>query len=146
MTQNGRVKRGRALAVSAALATCVLGAGCHDSSAQDDKQPVVVRVQYPPKGPVFIEGALTDLRLVARDGSTKAKKQAATTVPVLLGSVDPGHYTLRADVRPCDANCGNLDPAAYRCRGPIVVPEAGDARVIVTLRANRCDVDQQLNE
>lgn len=92
---------------------------------------------------MFIEGAVAELALVTHDGSTTATKQANLTVPVLLGSVDPGRYTLRAAVRPCDANCGNLDPPAFRCRGPVEVPEVGDARIIVTAHADRCDVDQQ---
>jgi hypothetical protein len=132
--------------VSAALVMCVAVVGCHGPSSKDEGQPVVVRVQFPPKEPVFVEGAVTELSLVDRGGSTKATKKADTTVPVLLGSVDPGRYTLRAGVRPCDGNCGNLGRTAFRCRGPVVVPKFGDARVIVTLHTNRCAVDQQLNE
>ena len=118
-------------------------AGCHGSSSKDEKQPVVVRVQAAPKAPVFIEGAVTELSIVARNGSTQATKQAGMAVPVLLGSVDPGHYVVRAAVRPCDGNCGHLDPPAFRCHGPVVVPEVGDARVLVTTHANKCEVDQQ---
>jgi hypothetical protein len=143
MPQNGWVDRGPTRQISVVLVMCFAAVGCHRSATKDEKQPVVVRVQYPPKEPVFVEGAVTELQLLTRDGSTKATKQARTTVPVLLGSVDPGRYTLRADVRPCDANCGNLDPSAFRCHGPVVVPEVGDARVIVTVRSTRCDVDQQ---
>lgn len=130
----------RAAGVLAASLTMV---GCHGSSSKDEGQPVVVRVQYAPKSPVFIEGAVTELALVAQGGTTKATKQAGMAVPVLLGSVDPGRYVVRASVRPCDGNCGQLDPPAFRCRGPVVVPEAGDARVIVTTHANHCNVDQQ---
>jgi len=93
---------------------------------------------------MFIEGAVTKLHLIDRNGSAKATKDAAlTTVPVLLGSVEPGRYTLRAAVRPCDGNCGTLDPPAFRCRGKVEVPDFGDARVIVTLKAKGCEVDQQ---
>lgn len=141
--QNGRVKRGSAQVALTIVMVGVSIAGCHGSSAKDEGQPVVVRVQYAPKAPVFIEGAVTELALVTRKGSTQATKRAGMTVPVLLGSVDPGRYTLRAAVRPCDGNCGDLDPPAFRCRGPVVVPAVGDARVIVTAHADRCDIDQQ---
>ena len=140
------MNRGSAPLALTILLVAVGVAGCHDSSSKDEGQPVVVRVQYAPKAPVFIEGAVTQLALVTRSGSTKATKQANTTVPVLLGAVDPGRYILRATVRPCNANCGHLDPPAFRCRGPVVVPAVGDARVIVTTHANRCNVDQQLDE
>ena len=125
---------------------CFTVAGCHESSSKDEGQPVVVRLQYPPKQPVFIEGAVAEFRLIDQHGSTKAQKEARTTVPVLLGSVDPGRYRLRAVVRPCDGNCGNLDPPAFRCVGKVDVPQVGDARVIVMVRSTRCDVDQQVNE
>jgi len=138
------VRRGLVPVGLASVLVGIVVAGCHGSSSKDEGQPVVIRVQYAPKAPVFIEGAVTELRLLGRNGSTKASKDAAlTTVPVLLGSVDPGRYVLRAAVRPCDANCGNLDPPAFRCRGNVDVPTAGDARVIVTLRSDECAVDQQ---
>lgn len=137
------MNRGLGRQIIAVLVVCFFPVGCHDSSPKDQKQPVVVRVQYPPKKPVFIEGAVTEFRLVTRDGSTKATKEARTDVPVLLGSVDPGRYTLRAAVRPCDGNCGNLDSTAFRCRGSVVVPDVGDARVIVTVHSSHCAVKQQ---
>ena len=137
------MNRGLGRQIFAALVVSFFLAGCHESAPKDEKQPVVVRVQYPPKKPAFIEGSVTQFRLVSRGGSTKATNEARTDVPVLLGSVDPGRYTLHAAVRPCDGNCGNLDPTAFRCRGPVVVPDVGDARVIVTVHSSHCRVKQQ---
>lgn len=37
---------------------------------------------------------------------------------VLAGfpDVSPGTYTLQAALRPCDGNCGSLEPAVLACR------------------------------
>lgn len=142
--ENGAVKRGFGPVVVSAVCTVLMTTGCHDADARDEGQPIVVRVEYPPnEQAIFVEGAVTELRLHNSHGSTMAEKEARTTVPVLLGAVSPGRYSLQAAVRPCDGNCDHLDPAAFKCRGDVVVPDAGDARVIVTINSKDCVVLQQ---
>jgi hypothetical protein len=89
-------------------------------------------------GPRFYEGALPEIRLVAADGTVlRPRKDHAGTAD--FPGVSTGHYRLRASLRPCDGNCGYLDPPVLTCSAPIRVDRDATFRVTWT-RTRPCRV------
>lgn len=69
----------------------------------------------------YIEGALTFF-LVSSQGAIVEEKQvanAAVSIPLA-----PGAYELRSYLRPCDGNCGLLDPPTEECRASFTIASA----------------------
>jgi hypothetical protein len=71
-------------------------------------------------GQMYDEGAVPEIRLTAFDGSAI---RPAHDHRVIADFTDlaPGRYRLDAVLRPCDANCGHLDPATSPCTARVVV-------------------------
>jgi hypothetical protein len=82
-------------------------------------------------GPLYIEGAIYYLR-AARNGRavTRTLRQPATTLRLAAG-----RYRLTSWARPCDGNCGYLDPPTDRCSAAVRVRANRTTRIRVTARA-----------
>jgi hypothetical protein len=65
-------------------------------------------------GAMFTEGALPEIRLVADDGTTMRPVRDHEDTAV-FAHLTPGRYLVTAALRPCDGNCGYLDPATSHC-------------------------------
>jgi len=90
-------------------------------------------------GPMFIEGSVTHLRIVQRDGSKivdELRPVDTLDVPILDRELPAGSYRLAAVERPCAANCQNLDPPAEdtRCEIEFDVHPSQTTFVAVVLR------------
>ncbi len=101
----------------AAVAGLALLAGC------GSRETATVRVSLETaRSPVYIEGF-------------KWYAGLAPDAPALVDGDSvvferrPGRYALTSYVRPCDGNCGLLDPPTGRCSGTVAIP--GDAAVAV---------------
>jgi hypothetical protein len=81
-------------------------------------------------GPMYIEGAIYYLR-TERLGRAVTRKLGATTTIRLA----PGRYRLRSWARPCDGNCGYLDPPTDRCSAGVRVRAGRTTRIRITARA-----------
>jgi hypothetical protein len=79
-------------------------------------------------GVIFDEGSLSEIRLVAPDGTVLRPRKDHTDNAVFAG-LATGTYQLRAALRPCDANCGYLDPPVFACSAPVRVEDDRDFRV-----------------
>lgn len=86
------------------------------------------------KGMLFTEGAVPEVRLVGADGTAYRPVQDHTDT-ARFTSLVPGDYTLRAAQRPCDGNCGYLDPPTGRCSGTVHVE--GESRASVMFVVGR---------
>jgi hypothetical protein len=73
--------------------------------------------------PVFIEGSLTRLRITAQDGRRVDAGSPGTSLdaPLFARALPAGAYTVRAVERPCDGNCGYLDPPVTSTRCTVAV-------------------------
>jgi len=69
---------------------------------------------------------------VGLDGRTHAVRGSVTTV---LRSTAGRHF-VTSFIRPCDGNCGYLDPSTHRCRLRVRLP----ARATVRLRNVSCRI------
>jgi hypothetical protein len=76
---------------------------------------LTVHTSTAPGGPRFTEGFVPEVRVRAADGSTILPEEDHVDRAV-FGRLAPGRYVVQAATRPCDANCGNLDPAQDECR------------------------------
>lgn len=79
---------------------------------------------------MYIEGAIYYLR-AERQGRALTRKLGATTTVRLA----PGWYRLRSWARPCDGNCGYLDPPTDRCSAGVRVRAGRTTRIRITARA-----------
>jgi hypothetical protein len=107
------------------LAVALLAAAVLPASAAA-AAGVHVRISYEMRG-VFTEGYVWFASL------DHAKPKRITVSSVFLPA-KPGHHVLHVFIRPCDGNCGFLDPPQQRCSK---IVHAGQ-RVTYHLRDNGC--------
>jgi hypothetical protein len=113
--------------------------GPEERPSAGDRQGRLVVHKALAAGPIFIEGSVTHVRLVHRDGKVVLdglRPAGSVDVPLVDRAVPPGTYRLTAVERPCDGNCGTLDPpvATTRCRVKVIVSAARTTRVKIVLR------------
>jgi hypothetical protein len=146
MRQTTMTHRYAVLTVSA----LALLAGCGSTTAAEPRTPspdthgstLTVQTQINPgkHGSMFIEGALPEIRLVT-SGGTELKPSKDHASPAVFADLPPGDYRLRAVLRPCDGNCGNLDGPLSPCGKAAHVD--GDLTFAVTWRVgDDCHVTQ----
>jgi hypothetical protein len=107
--------RGRRLAVVAVavlVTSCAAGAASTPASTPSDGLLVVTQ-EMARSGAVYGEGYVPFIT-VSRDGQDIFTARMQFDRP-LSRSLGAGSYLLTFTVRPCDANCGYLDPAAETC-------------------------------
>ena len=90
-----------------------------------------------PAGPVFIEGSHTHVRLVDAGGHTIARNtlRGGPPAPIFRRDLPRGTYRLVTAERPCDGNCGTLDPPVdgTRCTLDVEVRPSSVTRVTIAL-------------
>jgi hypothetical protein len=69
---------------------------------------------------MFTEGAVPEVRLTAPDGTGLSPEKDHVDDAVFSG-LDAGRYQVQAALRPCDGNCGYLDPPTLTCEAAVVV-------------------------
>jgi hypothetical protein len=91
---------------------------------------LIVTTTTRPGGPVFIEGALPEVRLRDGAGAVVGVELAPSHGPIAFRDLPAGHYTLEPALRPCDGNCGHLDGRTNGCRHPLEVTRDLTVRVV----------------
>ena len=106
-------------------------AGCGSSRPQaGGSRPATLRVkQVMVPGSLYFEGSYSYVR-VEREGREVAKVKLEDSRAELR--LDEGSYRLISFQRPCDGNCGYLDPPMDQCDLPVDV--APDKLVTATVR------------
>jgi hypothetical protein len=117
--------------IAAVAATAMLAAGCADpdnrpatkagpetttsTAAQKATLAVTTKQRVGPDGMMYTEGALPQVTLVAEDGH-RIKGKSDQKGTFTFGDLLPGTYVVSAALRPCDGNCGYLDPPTDACK------------------------------
>lgn len=85
--------------------------------------------------PSYMEGSLTEVTLRDEDGRTvaEARQREPGGSPILARTLPAGDYELSARERPCQGNCGILDPPGPRCELDLEVRQDRAARVVVRM-------------
>lgn len=83
----------------------------------------------------YIERSLSYLRIARADGVVSSRAGCAdTSVPTKILRLRPGRYRVSSWQRPCDGNCGFLDPPTDRRSAPFRVVSA--RRLHATIRVS----------
>jgi hypothetical protein len=106
--------------------------------------PATVRVEqlYDTSDGMYVEGAYSYVRIEDTNGNELVEKRLddsdggddVTLVSTTTLSLDPGTYRLVSYQRPCDGNCGYLDPPADRCAREITVEPGTPLEVTINVR------------
>jgi D-alanyl-D-alanine dipeptidase len=122
----------RALLAAATAAIALVA--CSSPAFADDRG--VLRVRQVSEG-LYIEGAVSYLQL-RRHGRVVLRRSYRPGRRVALRRrLRAGRYRLRSWQRPCDGNCGTLDPPTDACSRRMFVPAGGSVRAVVRLRPGR---------
>jgi hypothetical protein len=121
----------RLACVAALLAVAMVAASCGSASERPrSAAPATLRVaQKLVPGSLYFEGSYSYVR-VERDGHEIAKVKLEDSRGELR--LDAGSYRLISFQRPCDGNCGYLDPPMDLCDLPVEV--AANQVVTATVR------------
>lgn len=108
-----------------ALVVVSLGAGCAVAAPLSPRSGrtgavVVASVQEPAAdGAVYTEGAVVEVRLRNASGAVVDTQRGDGALR--FDRLTSGAYTIEPALRPCDGNCGYLDPRAGECASPVTV-------------------------
>jgi hypothetical protein len=137
----------RSFLAIALLSIVVAACGGTETVRPADTQPpgsVTVRVEqlYDMSKGMYVEGAFSYVRIEDANGNELVEKrlddseQADDLVPTSTTTLglDPGTYRLVSYQRPCDGNCGYLDPPTDKCSREIVVDSGGPMTVTIRVQ------------
>jgi hypothetical protein len=117
--------------------TSILTVACGQSSADDpgaerEGSMVVSGVHKPgPNGALYIEGSVADV--ILRDASGQEVGRESGNGLLRFEDLAPGQCTIEPAVRPCEGNCGYLDPRTDQCSDSVQVGK-GVVRLRVVYR------------
>lgn len=86
-----------------------------------------VREVHVPGSPYYVEGAITYVRVAGEEHTLQPPEDLRLELPAGTHQIEIWH-------RPCDGNCGNLDPPADRCSGSVELHQGETA--LATIREN----------
>ena len=138
-----------ALAI-AVVALTAAGCGGSDEieaprTAAVEPSRLVIHESHVTDGPIYIEGSISFLGV---DLASAGDRPDATQVePTGTGAVIydellvPDKYRVVSYQRPCDGNCGYLDPPTERCRHDLVIESSESTLAVARTRAgHRCEI------
>jgi hypothetical protein len=123
------------LASVAWLAGCAGDGSPGPATPEPDGTPVentlLVRTTYDAGHPwiVYREGAMAEIILRDDAGQVVDRRIVRPGRPVEFRDLPAGDYRLEPALRPCDGNCGYLDPRMDDCRATVAVTRSVRVRV-----------------
>ena len=127
----------RSALITAALATVLAVGACARSAADDPAAEttgsILLTADYKAgkDGALYIEGAIAEM--IVRDATGREISRESGLGPLRFTVAVPGLYTIQPALRPCDGNCGYLDPRTDSCAMTALVA-ADVVRLHVTFR------------
>ena len=134
-----------ATAAGLALGGCARGGDVGSGGKSPEDRPsagtITVHMTIRPgsHGALYIEGELAEVILRDAHGSKVAVKTKQPEGRLTFPDVEPGPYVLEPALRPCDANCGYLDPRIDGCSKKLEVDGDVDVKVAFTI-GSRCTI------
>ena len=129
-------------ALAAALIAAALLAGCAEDqprAAPDGPARLIVRETLP-RQPIYKEGTVPFLRIervrsrtLVVDGPVTGRGGVGGHTALFDRKLAPGAYHLLSYQRPCDGNCGYLDPPTAHCEATVELDAGATRTVTVTL-------------
>jgi zinc D-Ala-D-Ala dipeptidase len=86
---------------------------------------------------VYVEGSVSYVRVRGVRGELVVAKRSRRPRFRMQRRLAPGRYTVINYQRPCDGNCGTLDPPTDRCARRVRILSGGLTRVAVRVRPGR---------
>jgi D-alanyl-D-alanine dipeptidase len=86
---------------------------------------------------LYTEGAVSYVRVRGRSGAVVVRRRVHRPRFRMQRLLPPGRYRVISYQRPCDGNCGLLDPPTDRCAQPVRVFSGGLTEVAVRVRPGR---------
>jgi hypothetical protein len=138
MARIDRIAPAAALIAAALLAGCAEGQPRAAPAAPAGPARLIVRETLPTQ-PIYREGTIAFLRVerlrsrtAVIDGPVTRRGVIRGRGPLLDRKLAPGAYRLVSYQRPCDGNCGYLDPPTARCEATVELA-AGDTRTVTVV-------------
>jgi len=82
---------------------------------------------------LFAEGSVGFVRIERPSGRKVLTRRLPLDDPRITVPLRPGRYRLKSWQRPCDANCGTLDPPTDRCSRMLTIRPGERLRAIIRL-------------
>ena len=126
------------LALCTALLLAFAGCGGSKATSSDAPGQLLVEQTFVGKA-LYIEGAKSYVSAEPENGSDTKEAELSYADRASTGSLrlDPGRYTLKSWQRPCDGNCGYLDPPTDECSAPVEVTSGADTRVKIEVEPGK---------
>jgi len=138
----------RSALIAGAVATLLAVGACAQSSADDPKAEengsILLTADYKAgdNGVLYIEGAVAEV--IVRDAAGQEISRGSGIDPLRFTVPAPGLYTIQPALRPCDGNCGYLDPRTDSCTTTVLV-HADVVRLHVTYRVGEpCQIRSKI--
>jgi hypothetical protein len=129
-------------ALAAGLTLTACGQEANAPKAPASHSTLSLRQVVDTSGSLYFEGSLGYVSLADQSGSKVLEEQLDPEKLTLSRDFPAGEYVLQSWQRPCDGNCGYLDPPTDRCDSPVSLPEDGEVHVTITLHPGKgCDID-----
>jgi D-alanyl-D-alanine dipeptidase len=123
--------------VRLAIAAVVVAVLALPASAADAPGTLDYRQSFVPGRP-YVEGAVSYVRVRDAKGDVVVRRRVRHKPGFrLVRKLPPGRYGVTSYQRPCDGNCGTLDPPTDRCSRRMRVLSGGLTDMRVTVRPGR---------
>ena len=96
------------------------------------------RQAFPKGAPLYEEGTVSFVRVRTASGALAVRRRVQHRPRFRMHrKLPPGRYRVISYQRPCDGNCGLLDPPTDRCARPVRILSGGLTEVAVRVRPGR---------
>ena len=112
-----------------------------DDAAAGGTGKLIVSERQLESNVIYTEGYVSFLRVREAGSGDAAVKRRFNRKVRLRAELPAGRYRVIRFIRPCDGNCGFLDPRTERCSAPVEVTAGGRTKVVIRTKAGAdCEV------
>jgi hypothetical protein len=128
------------------VAATVVLAGCGSTGADPHSpHPATLHVRQEwVSGGLYVEGSYSYVRLEQGERRVVQVRLSDERIPRATIRLDPGMYRLVSFQRPCDGNCGTLDPPTDKCSRALDVKADAELHTLVQLTPGKgCTIEEE---